>query len=182
MVLWDKFGLSEAHKGSWGIWGLGSDEGVPPVCYSPFVLLHKSCAFSCLECWIYHMRHHRHTHSLHEYLCLYTTYLLSFYWSHAGEPSITHFRFTHTPHCLALFLSPVLLVSGDEGPISASVWSLEKLYTRQRQRDRPEENGGNGVTWSLWFVYSIQRSLTQAVRHRALILICTHRHINTHLS
>lgn len=78
--------------------------------------------------------------------------------------------------CLPLSLSPVLLVSGGKGPISASVWSLEKLYTRQRRRDRAGGKGGNGVTWSLWFVYSIQRSLAQAQS----INPCTHTHAQTH--
>lgn len=67
-------------------------------------------------------------------------------------------------------------MSGGKGPISASVWSLEKLYTRQRRRDRAGEKGGNGVTWSLWFVYSIQRSLAQA----RSINPCTHTHAWTH--
>lgn len=96
------------------------------------------------------MRHDIYTHtlvSLHERLCLNTQPICFHFTDRMQVCHQLHtFRFTHTPHCLALFLSPVLLVSGDEGPISASVWSLEKPYTRQRQRDRPEEKGGNGVT------------------------------------
>ncbi len=96
-------------------------------------------------------------------------------------PSITHFPSISRTRptvslSLSVSLSLVLLVSGGKGPISASVWSLEKPYTRQRWRDRAGEKGGNGVTWSLWFVYSIQRSLAQAQSINPYI----HTHTQTH--